>query len=301
MKVLLTGGLGFIGKRFIENFQNSHDLIVFTTENSIKNFNPTEIPKVIIEKGSVEDDSFQKIMLKHKPEVVIHLAAKSGLKNCEENPDSAFNCNVFGTYNVIKTCAEMNSKLIFISSREVYGETINESTKEDDPLSPNNIYGITKMLAETLIINIGQKYNVDYIILRLTNLFGPGAYERGVNRIIKMAVKDKKIQIYGGEQAVNIVYVDDIVELINSILCEKCSWNKIFNVGSNNTLKIKKFVDEVKELVGNDIDIEYLPARNIENSVFNPNLEKIQDEMKFTTKTSLIDGIQKTIKWIKSV
>jgi len=218
MKVLLTGGLGFIGKRFIDNFQNSHDLIVFTTENSIKNFNPTEIPKVIIEKGSVEDDSFQKIMLKHKPEVVIHLAAKSGLKNCEENPDSAFNCNVFGTYNVIKTCAEMNSKLIFISSREVYGETINESTKEDDPLSPNNIYGITKMLAETLIINIGQKYNVDYIILRLTNLFGPGAYERGVNRIIKMAVKDKKIQIYGGEQAVNIVYVDDIVELINSIL-----------------------------------------------------------------------------------
>ena len=301
MRVLLTGGLGFIGKRFIDNFQNSHDLIVFTTENSIKNFNPTEISNVIIEKGSVEDDSFQKIMLKHKPEVVIHLAAKSGLKNCEENPDSAFTCNVFGTYNVIKTCAEMNSKLIFISSREVYGETINESTKEDDPLFPNNIYGITKMLAETLIINIGQKYNVDYIILRLTNLFGPGAYERGVNRIIKMAVKDKKIQIYGGEQAVNIVYVDDIVELINSILCKKCSWNKIFNVGSNNTLKIKKFVDKVKELVGNDIDIEYLSARNIENSVFNPNLEKIQQEMKFTTKTSLIDGIQKTIKWIKSV
>ena len=301
MRVLLTGGLGFIGKRFIDNFQNSYDLIVFTTENSIKNFNPTEISNVIIEKGSVEDDSFQKIMLKHKPEVVIHLAAKSGLKNCEENPDSAFNCNVFGTYNVIKTCAEMNSKLIFISSREVYGETINESTKEDDPLSPNNIYGITKMLAETLIINMSQKYNVDYIILRLTNIFGPGAYERGVNRIIKMAVKDKKIQIYGGEQVVNIVYVDDIVELINSILCEKCSWNKIFNVGSNNTLKIKKFVDEVKGLVSNDIDIEYLPAGNYGDSVFNPNLEKIQDEMKFTAKTSLIDGIQKTIKWIKSV
>ena len=66
-------------------------------------------------------------------------------------------------------------------------------------------------------------------------------------------------------------------------------------------MKIKKFVDKVKELVGNDIDIEYLSARNIENSVFNPNLEKIQQEMKFTTKTSLIDGIQKTIKWIKSV
>ena len=300
MKVLLTGGLGFIGRRFIENFQNFHDLVIFTTENSIKKFNPTEISKVTVETGSIEDNSFQKIMLKHKPEVVIHLAAKSGLKNCEENPDSAFNCNVFGTYNVIKTCAEINSKLIFISSREVYGETINESTKEDDPLLPNNIYGITKMLAERLIINTSQKYNVNYIILRLTNLFGPGVYERGVNRIIKMAVKDKKIQIYGGEQAINIVYVDDVVELINLILCEKCSWNEIFNVGSNNTLKIKKFVDEVKKLV-DDVDIEYLPARNIENFIFNPNLEKIQQEMKFTTKTSLIDGIQKTIKWIKSV
>ena len=300
MKVLLTGGLGFIGRRFIENFQNFHDLVIFTTENSIKKFNSTEISKVTVETGSIEDNSFQKIMLKHKPEVVIHLAAKSGLKNCEENPDSAFNCNVFGTYNVIKTCAEINSKLIFISSREVYGETINESTKEDDPLLPNNIYGITKMLAERLIINTSQKYNVNYIILRLTNLFGPGVYERGVNRIIKMAVKDKKIQIYGGEQEINIVYVDDVVELINLILCEKCSWNEIFNVGSNNTLKIKKFVDEVKKLV-DDVDIEYLPARNIENFIFNPNLEKIQREMKFTTKTSLIDGIQKTIKWIKSV
>ena len=300
MKVLLTGGLGFIGRRFIENFQNFHDLVIFTTENSIKKFNPTEISKVTVETGSIEDNSFQKIMLKHKPEVVIHLAAKSGLKNCEENPDSAFNCNVFGTYNVIKTCAEINSKLIFISSREVYGETINESTKEDDPLLPNNIYGITKMLAERLIINTSQKYNVNYIILRLTNLFGPGVYERGVNRIIKMAVKDKKIQIYGGEQEINIVYVDDVVELINLILCEKCSWNEIFNVGSNNTLKIKKFVEEVKKLV-DDVDIEYLPARNIENFIFNPNLEKIQREMKFTTKTSLIDGIQKTIKWIKSV
>ena len=300
MKVLLTGGLGFIGRSFIENFQNFHDLVIFTTENSIKKFNPTEISKVTVETGSIEDNSFQKIMLKHKPEVVIHLAAKSGLKNCEENPDSAFNCNVFGTYNVIKTCAEINSKLIFISSREVYGETINESTKEDDPLLPNNIYGITKMLAERLIINTSQKYNVNYIILRLTNLFGPGVYERGVNRIIKMAVKDKKIQIYGGEQAINIVYVDDVVELINLILCEKCSWNEIFNVGSNNTLKIKKFVDEVKKLV-DDVDIEYLPTRNIENFIFNPNLEKIQREMKFTTKTSLIDGIQKTIKWIKSV
>ena len=156
------------------------------------------------------------------------------------------------------------------------------------------------MLAERLIINTSQKYNVNYIILRLTNLFGPGVYERGVNRIIKMAVKDKKIQIYGGEQEINIVYVDDVVELINLILCEKCSWNEIFNVGSNNTLKIKKFVDEVKKLV-DDVDIEYLPARNIENFIFNPNLEKIQREMKFTTKTSLIDGIQKTIKWIKSV
>ena len=66
-------------------------------------------------------------------------------------------------------------------------------------------------------------------------------------------------------------------------------------------MKIKKFVDEVKGLVDNDADIEYLPAGNYGDSVFNPNLEKIQDEMKFTTKTSLIDGIQKTIKWIKSV
>lgn len=296
MKILLVGGLGFIGGRFIKKFFNIHELIVFTKKESVRT-NKNNKLRILIEKCIIEDMQTIEIIKKHKPNVVIHLAALTGLMKCEKNYYDAFLVNILGTFNVVKACLKSGSKLIFISSREVYGETLNNESKEDDPLKPKNIYGVTKMIGEYLVQHAGQNYNLDYTILRLTNVYGPEGNERGVNSIVKNALKKKKIEIHGGNQLLNLVYVDDVVELINLVLDDKRSSKQIFNVGSEDNITIKEFAEEVSKSVNGNITFEYVSLPGVVTTTFRPSLEKLKKVLGFSSKTKLKDGIKKMIEW----
>jgi len=297
MRVFLVGGLGFIGGHFIKKFSNTHEIIVFATPQDIQNAKNLNLKNIVLEEGFVEDEKLGDIIEKHKPDVVIHLAALTGLVKCHENPKKAFEINVFGTHNVVNACIRASAKLVFISSREVYGETLNNSSSEDDPLLPNNVYGITKKIGEDLVKLASKKSNLDYTILRLTNVYGPEGDNYGAQKIIKNALYEKTIQILGGTQRLNYVYVDDVVELINLVLDNKKATNQTFNVGSKDTVTIENFVKKVKEMIGSDIKIEYKEMRKTETPNFEPNLEKLERMLGFTPKTSLEEGIQKTINW----
>ena len=124
MKILLTGGLGFIGKRFIKKFSYDYDIIVFDRKEAVANGkDSSQFKNIIFEKGSIEDKKVFDVVTKHKPDIIIHLAALTGLTRCDDSPQKAFRVNVSGTQNVLDACAKTGSKFIFISSREVYGET----------------------------------------------------------------------------------------------------------------------------------------------------------------------------------
>ncbi len=253
----------------------------------------------MIEEGLVEDKQIIAKIKKHKPDVVVHLAALTGLMKCEKNYYDTFQINVLGTFNVVKACIESGAKLIFISSREVYGETLNNESKEDDPLKPKNVYGVTKMIGEFLVKNAGQNYDLDYIILRLTNVYGPGGNERGVNSIVKNALKNKKIKIHGGDQLLNLVYVDDVAELINLTLEKKHSSKQIFNVGSEDNITIKEFAEEVSHSLNGNIEFEYASLPDVVTMNFIPSLEKLKKVLGFSSKTNLNEGIKNTIEWYK--
>ena len=256
-----------------------------------------DFTKVIIEEGRIEDENIENVILKYNPDVIINLAALTGLAKCHDEPETAFRINVYGTYNLIKACKKIKTKLIFISSREVYGETIKQESSEDDELVPNNTYGITKMLGEILVKQAGFLHNLDYTILRLTNVYGPEGDNYGAQKIIKKALKENKIQILGGTQRLNFIFVDDVVDLINIVLENKKSSNQIFNVGSQDTLNIKDFVAKVTKIIGGDIKIENLPMRKTETTNFLPNLKKAKELLGFNAKTSLDSGLKKTIEW----
>ena len=124
MKILLLGGFGFIGKRFIRRFHDKHEIIIFGKENNSEKFQlEQKYANIIIELGDITKD-VENCIAKHKPDIVIHLAALTGLVKCNENKNKTFSINVNGTFNVIKSCIANKAKLVFISSREVYGETI---------------------------------------------------------------------------------------------------------------------------------------------------------------------------------
>jgi len=301
MKVFLIGGLGFIGKRFIRKFADSHQIIVYATSQDFQNAkNVLDLGNITIEEGLVEELKLGDIIEKHSPDVVVHLAALTGLVKCHKDQENAFKINVFGTHNVVNACLRAQAKMIFISSREVYGETINDSSKEDDPSVPNNVYGLTKKIGEDTVQLAGKKNNLDYTILRLTNVYGPEGDQYGAQVIIKRAISEKIIPILGGTQRLNYVYVDDVVDVINLVFEHEKSSKQIFNVGSKDTVTIEEYAKKVVEIFGTDIKLDYKPMRETETSNFEPNLEKLEKVLGFTAKTSLESGIKNTIKWYSS-
>jgi len=298
MKVLLIGGLGFIGKKFLKKYSHVYDVIIYDRKDEVLKIKGKEqFKNIVLEEGNVEEQKIFEILTKHKPNVIVHLAALTGLKKCHDNPEKAFKVNVFGTFNVLNACLKSNSKFIFISSREVYGETLKTKSIENDPLNPNNVYGVTKMLGEQLVTTISQIHGLDYTILRLTNVYGPEGDAYGAQKIIKDALYEKKIRILGGTQHLNYVYVDDVVDLINLVLNDKRSSKQVFNVGSNDTVTINEYVKNVMDLINEKVEIEVHPMRETETSNFVPDLTKLKNVLNYSTKISLREGIDKTIKW----
>ena len=294
MKILITGGFGYLGQSFIKKYAHCHEIIIFNKNSTIK---PKFDSKVITEIGSIENDDIEKIVKKYTPDIVIHLAALSGLKKCENNPSKAFMINVCGTINVVKACISEKCKLIFISSREVYGETIKNESSENDPLNPVNIYGLTKSMAESIIQFFSRTQNLDYVILRLTNVYGPGGGARGVNRIIDNALRKNNIQINGdGNQTLNLIFIEDIIDLLNQITENKKISKHVFNVGSKDTITINQFSQMVINMLNNKIKIEYFPRIIYENIYFRPTLTKLEKILKFQSNFSLEQGLKKTIQ-----
>lgn len=297
MKVLLVGGFGFIGRRFIRKFTNNHQIIVYARKPDIINASKTlDLKKIVLEEGSVETIG-KDVIQRHKPDVVIHLAALTGLQKCLDNPKMAFSVNVYGTFNVINSCIGTGTKLIFLSSREVYGETIGNKTKENDQLLPDNIYGLTKMIGENLVSSYSSKYGLDYTILRLTNVYGPEGDKYGTQVIIKDIIRNGQARILGGSQRLNFVYVDDVVDLIGSVFDNASSSKQTINVGSLDTVSIKEFADKVFDTIGKKSQFEYLPMRKTETQNFEPDIQKMQAILGNYIRTPLKAGIEKTIKW----
>ena len=295
MKIILTGGLGFIGTALIER-KSKHQFIV-CTKNVKKNME--KFKNVIFEIVKIESENFSDVIKKHKPDLVIHLASYTGLQNCEENPSKAFATNVYGTYNVINSCLVNKIRLMFLSSKEVYGMTTND-VEENHLLKPTNVYGITKKLAEEMIVFENKKSNLVFTILRVTNVYGPGS-TKGVNKMIQSAIKDKKLFLNGGDQLVNLIFIDKLVDIIFNIINDERTFNQIFNVGSFENISIKEFANIISKIEENNIKIIQRSPLKYENRNFKPNLNKLNKIIDLSTKMDLYEGIIKTKKWFKEL
>ena len=295
MKIILTGGLGFIGTALIEK-KSKHQFIV-CTKNVKKN--TEKFKNVIFEIVKIESENFSDVIKKHKPDLVIHLASYTGLQNCEENPSKAFTTNVYGTYNVINSCLVNKIRLMFLSSKEVYGMTTND-VEENHLLKPTNVYGITKKLAEEMIVFENKKSNLVFTILRVTNVYGPGS-TKGVNKMIQSAIKDKKLFLNGGDQLINLIFIDKLVDVIFNIINDERTFNQIFNVGSFENISIKEFANIISKIEQNNIKIIQRSPLKYENRNFKPNLNKLNKIIDLSTKMDLHEGIIKTKKWFKEL
>jgi UDP-glucose 4-epimerase len=301
MRILLVGGLGFIGRHLVDKLRECGDATVLSTsEDTLKNAAFVESRGLHIEIGDIMDGAgIKKVMLRQRPDSVVHLAALTGISKCEENPSLAFAVNVLGTRNVVMGCVACGSKLVFISSREVYGEGADEPTREDDPLVPNNTYGLTKLLGERLVTWAASRHGLDHTILRVTNGYGPGGERLGIQTMIQKALTERKIAILGGHQEMNLIYVEDVAEAIQRCLFDARSSRQTFNIGGTETLSVEAIVSRLISLVDLPVKIERFPMREGETLNFQPSLEKIERALGFRPTVTLDEGLHRTVEWCK--
>ena len=292
MKVFVTGGKGYVGTKFFEKYSNELDIII-QTHNKLKNEN--SLKKVIY--LDIQNPNIIQEIIKEAPDIVVHLAAKTSLKFCQEEPEKAFDVNVNGTINVIKACIESKSKLIFISTKEVYGEHNSKKCSESDIIKPINVYGLTKFVSEILIKNAGEKMNLKYVILRVSSIYGPGRMT-GINSLFVNAVKNKKIIVNDGQQVTNLIYIDDFLDILYQSLKNNLAETEIINVGTKECIKLNDIVQELEKKF-DDLEKTYGKKPEYEMNQFCPNIEKMNQIFGKKQFVTLDEGIKKTLEFMK--
>ena len=286
----MTGGSGDLGKSLIPKLiSKGFDCVSISRNSNVKK---------LVKNIKCDITNFRKlqsIIDKFKPDIIIHLAGLTGNIACETNPEKAFLTNVFGTLNILKSSTKLKPKIIFISTGEIYGQTKNK-VNERALAKPVNVYGVTKMISENLILNYSDDYKTPAIILRFSYCYSENFTKRGFSSMFKKAVRGEKIQVFGGDQILDLLHFDDAV---NAIL-KSITYNKteIFNIGSGKTQSLISIINKLKKIMTNDIKYDLLPYRGFEVKTCKLNINKAKKKLKFEPTIKLDDMLHSMVsKW----
>lgn len=269
-KVLVIGGAGFIGSFVVEELlaQGAREVVIydnFSREriDNIKEYLRDPRCYIFPYGGDIRDlDILDKAF--EGVDYVFHLAAM-WLLHCMDFPRTAFEVNIYGTFNVLEMCVKHKvEKLIFSSSASVYGDAVEIPMTENHTFNNKNFYGATKIAGEAMITSFHYRYGLNAIGLRYMNIYGPRQDEKGVYTgviptILKRIDRDEPIVINGdGSQACDFVYVKDAAHANICALKSDVNFG-FYNVATGVQTTIKQLVDTILDLTGSEVDVIYRP------------------------------------------
>lgn len=299
MTLLLTGASGFIGQALLRNLSNSNfDIIALyrTKKNYEKRkINSSNITYLNLDLTNKND--FKKI--NRKVNIVIHLAAQV-FKPAKKNLFGDFlNSNVLGTYNLLEFCKDKDvKKIIYMSSKYVYGEPELEKVDETYPSQPCGTffyYGLSKLICEYLCRRYSHDFGIKSLIFRLSPIFGEEQGDQHlIPRLIKKIKNNQKIILYGtGSNIMEYLYVNDCVGIIMKSL--DTHHDGIYNIGPGKALTLKEIVDKILKVYSNNQPtiVYYEPKQNHSEKGFILNVKKAEKELEFKTIYTFEDGLNK--------
>lgn len=237
-KVFITGGSGFIGQHLTKKFLDSrHEVVIYDIAEPALG----ELKRVYM-RGDVFDTEKLSAAIKDY-DVVIHLVGLADSGVAQKDPAASFKLNVLSLQNVLEACRRYEGKkLIFPSSAAVYGITHDLPIKESFSLNPTNIYSWHKYLCEKLIRGYHDNYGIDYVILRLFNVYGAG-HKGAIEIFLEKAKNGETIESFGPYQYRDFVYAGDVAEaMYRAAIYEKVN-NRAVNVGSGRGVQIRELLD----------------------------------------------------------
>jgi UDP-glucose 4-epimerase len=301
MKILVTGGGGFIGSHLCEKLVfEGHSVIVVDNFSIGRKANLSEIKdKIKIFNRNIANYNSIKNLFKNV-DYVFHLAALADIVPSIENPDEYYNTNVTGTYNVLKLSLKNKVKrFIYSASSSCYGIPKQYPTKENASINPQYPYALTKRLGEELVMHFSKVYKLNATSLRFFNVYGPrarttGTYGAVFGVFLAQKISNKPFTIVGnGKQTRDFTYVSDVVDAIIKVSKKKNLTSEIFNVGSGKTVSVNKIT---KLLGGDTVNI---PKRPGEPDITFASIRKIFLKTGWKPKISIEQGIKNILVHIE--
>ena len=312
--IIVTGGLGFIGSNLIELLlkKNYYVINIDKITYSSNFYNTKEFAnnsKYKFIKCDINNKKIEKIFNLYKPIGIFNLAAETHVDRSIDSPKSFIDSNILGVYNILEIFKKFSKKnkktrLIHISTDEVYGDILFGRSDEDYPYKPSSPYAASKASSDHLVSSYIRTYNIPAIVTNCSNNYGPKQHpEKLIPKLIYNIFLNKPLPIYGkGTNSREWIYVKDHCEALIKVF-EKGKIGNFYNIGSNKNQtnleicrKLINIADKSKFL-GKNVKIKFVKDRPGHDIRYALNSSKLKKELKWHPKTTLSDGIKKTFQW----
>lgn len=312
MKIIVTGGAGFIGGNFVHLMVNKYPdyeiicLDALTYAGNMETLEPVmDKPNFKFVKGDIADREFIfKLFEEEKPDVVVNFAAESHVDRSITDPGIFLKTNIMGTGVLLDACKEFGIQRYHqVSTDEVYGDLPLDRPDlfftEETPLHTSSPYSASKASADLLVLAYHRTFKIPVTISRCSNNYGPYHFpEKLIPLMIANALNDKPLPVYGkGENVRDWLYVEDHCRAIDLII-HKGRVGEVYNIGGHNertNLEVVKTV--IRELGKSEDLIQYVTDRPGHDQRYAIDPTKIHNELGWLPETKFDDGIKKTIRW----
>jgi len=319
MKVVITGGAGFIGSNFIQYLQkqNKEAIIInidkLTYAGNLKNLKELSSSNYrFYQEDICNSTAINAIFEEHKPQYVLNFAAESHVDRSIESSEVFVKTNVLGTQVLLQAAHKHNvNKFIQISTDEVYGASVDYSFVESDKIQPSNPYAASKAAADLLALSYHHTYGLPVVVTRCTNNFGSHQHkEKLIPLVIDRCLSGQQIPIYGdGLQMRDWIYVEDHCSAVLDVMY-KGRIGEIYNISSDNRVQniqlVRKIIQELSQLLPdsdsrkpklNDSLISYVEDRKGHDRCYNINAQKLINELSWSPTYAFDEALKNTIKW----
>jgi dTDP-glucose 4,6-dehydratase len=307
MRILVTGGLGFIGSNLIRYMLKEHkdfEIInldkmgIGSNEKNLRDLEGDERYRFI--KGDILDFGLVSELIK-KVDAVVNLAAETHVDRSIANPRGFLESNTIGTFNILEAARIYNPKMriLHMSTDEVYSDILSGSYREEDRLKPSSPYSASKAAADMFCLAYHRTYRLDVIIARCTNNFGPYQFpEKLIPKTVIRARLGMKVPIYGtGKNVRDWLYVLDNCEAID-LLLQNGRAGEIYNISAGNELESIEIVKRVLRIMGKDEKIiEFVEDRPGHDIRYSLDSTKIRKELGWKPRHSLDEALKSTVEW----
>ncbi len=305
MKILVTGGAGFIASHIVDAYINlGHDVVVVDDLSSGKKEFINK--KAIFYQADIRNrNKINEIFVKERPEVINHHAAQISVRSSVEDPVNDAEINILGLLNLLEEGRRIGvKKVIFASSGGVvYGEAKQIPTPEDYyPLQPLSPYGVSKLSSEYYLYVYHKMYKMPFVALRYANVYGPRQNphgEAGVVAIFSLKLLRGKSPVVNGDgkQTRDYIYVGDVVE-VNKIALINSQVGS-FNIGTGIETNVIEIYQNIKDIIGVNITAQYGPAKIGEQKRSCLDFQKAKKLLGWEPKVMLKEGLEKTVEYFK--